>query len=124
MSGPVLLSARLRIAVLASHGLLLLALPAAAGLSGTLFALPLLAPLRGLWLGRPYTYAWCSMLVVLYVGAFLMEATTHTDRRPLALALAVVAAAEFCALLLFVRARAVEQKRGQIYFPPADPGQK
>jgi len=112
MPGPVLLSARLRIAALASHGLLLLALPAAAGLTGAVLALPLLLPLRGLWLGRPYTYAWASMLVVFYAGAFLMEASVHSERRPLALGLAVIAAAEFCALLLYVRARTVEQKRG------------
>ena len=44
-------------------------------------------------------------------GAFLMEASTHAVRRPLALALAVVAAAEFIALLLYVRARSVEARR-------------
>ena len=114
MPASPLLSARLRIAVLAAHGLLLLALPAAGGWLGALLALPLLAPLRGLWLGRPYTYAWCSMLLVFYVGAFLMEASANPARRPLALGLAVIAAVEFCVLMLFVRARAVEQKRGQI----------
>ena len=111
MTVVVPLSARLRAAVLACHALLLVALPIAAGLTGGLLALPLLAPARGLWLGRPYTYAWCSMLVLFYVGAFLMEASTHAARRPLALAFAVVAAAEFVALLLYVRARSVEARR-------------
>ena len=105
------LSARLRAAVLALHAALLLGLPAASGLTGALLALPLLLPAPGLWRSRPYTYAWCSMLVVFYVGAFLMEASVNAARRPIALALAVVAAAEFCALLLYVRARAVEARR-------------
>ena len=111
MTDATPLSARLRAAALACHAVLLLALPAFAGVTGGLFALPLLAPARGLWLGRPYTYAWCSMLVLFYLGAFLMEASTHATRRPLALALAAVAAAEFVALLLYVRARSVEARR-------------
>ena len=111
MTAVPLLSARLRAATLAAHAILVVALAAAAGLTGALLALALLTPARGLWLGRPYTYAWCSMLVVFYVGAFLMEASTHADRRPVALALAVVGALEFCLLLLFVRARSVETRR-------------
>ncbi len=120
MTDAVPLSARLRAAVLACHALLLAALPVAAGLAGGLLALPLLAPARGLWLGRPYTYAWCSLLVLFYVGAFLMEASTHAARRPLALALAGVATLEFCALLLYVRARSVEATRN----PSATAAQK
>jgi len=105
------LSARLRAAVLAAHAALLLGLPVAGGLTGAVLALPLLLPARGLWRAQPYTYAWCSMLVVFYIGAFLMEASANAARRPAALVLAVVAAAEFCALLLYVRARAVEARR-------------
>jgi uncharacterized membrane protein len=114
MTASPLLSARLRVAVLACHGLLLLALPAAGGWLGALLALPLLGPLRGLWLGRPYTHAWSSMLLVLYIGAFLMEASAQPERRTPALGLAVIAAAEFCALVLFVRARAVERRREDV----------
>jgi uncharacterized membrane protein len=29
-------------------------------------ALPLLAPLRGVWFGRRYTYQWSSMLILVY----------------------------------------------------------
>ena len=105
------LSTHFRLVAVASHGLLLLALPAAGGILGGLLALPLLAPARGLWLGRPYTYGWCTMLLVFYVAAFLMEASFNLERRPLALALAVIGAVEFCALVLVVRARAVERQR-------------
>ncbi|MGQ0585599.1 MAG: DUF2069 domain-containing protein [Gammaproteobacteria bacterium] len=111
MTAVPMLSARLRIATLVAHAMLLIALPAVAGFTGALLALPLLAPARGLWLGRPYTYAWSSMLIVFYVGAFLMEASTHAERRPVALALAVVGALEFIALLLYVRARSIEAAR-------------
>ena len=105
------LSARIRVAVLVAHAVLVVALPLAGGGPGALLALPLLAPAPGLWRAQPYTYAWASMLVVFYVGAFLMEASTHAERRPVALALAFVAAFEFVALLLFVRFRAVEARR-------------
>jgi uncharacterized membrane protein len=104
------LSARLRVVVLAAHAVLLVALPLAGGGLGALLALPLLAPARGLWRAQPYTYAWASMLIVFYLGAFLMEASTHAERRPVALALAFVAAAEFVGLLLFVRFRSVEAR--------------
>jgi uncharacterized membrane protein len=115
MPDATLLSARLRVAVLAAHAALFTALLAAGLLAGSgavvALALPLLLPLRGLWLGRPYTYAWSSMLLVFYLGALLLEATANPARRPLALALAVIAAIEFCALMLYVRARAVEARR-------------
>jgi uncharacterized membrane protein len=99
------LSARIRIAALAAHATLLAGLPLAGGLAGALFALPLLAPLPGLWRGHAYTYAWASMLVLFYIGGLLVF------RDPLTLALAVVGAVEFLALVLYVRARSVEAKR-------------
>jgi uncharacterized membrane protein len=105
------LSARLRLAVLALHAALLAGLPLAGGLTGAVVALPLLAPAPGLWRGRPYTYAWCSMLIVFYVAGLVV------DRRPLTLALAAVAAFEFCALVLYVRARAVEARRAATVSP-------
>jgi uncharacterized membrane protein len=99
------LSARIRIAVLAAHALLLAGLPLAGGLAGALAALPLLAPLPGLWRGHAYTCAWASMLVLFYIGGLLVF------RGPLTLPLAAIGAAEFLALLLYVRARSVEAKR-------------
>ena len=58
----------------------------------------------GLWRGRPYTYAWASMLIVFYVAGLLVIG------RPLTLALACVAALEFCGLVLYVRARSLEAR--------------
>ena len=105
MTGTRPLSAYLRIAVLVAHGLLLAGLPLTGGETGAVLALPLLAPLPGLWRSRPYTYAWCSLLVVFYVGGLL------ADQRPTSIALSCAGAFEFCALLLYVRARSVEAKR-------------
>jgi uncharacterized membrane protein len=34
----------------------------------TLWCLPLLLPVPGLIAGRPYTYAWCNFILVLYLG--------------------------------------------------------
>jgi uncharacterized membrane protein len=115
MPDTPLLSARLRIAVLTAHAALFAALLVAGLLAGSggvvVLALPLLLPLRGLWLARPYTYAWSSMLLVFYLGALLLEASANPARRPFVLVLAVIAGIEFCALLLYVRARAVEARR-------------
>jgi uncharacterized membrane protein len=94
-----------------AHGGLLFGLPAVGGLAGALLAAPLLLAVRGLWLGRPYTYAWCSLLIVFYIGAFLAEAWAQPARAPVAIALALVATVEFCALLFYVRFRAVERRR-------------
>jgi uncharacterized membrane protein len=95
------------------HCALVLGLPLAAGKLGLLLALPLLVPLPGLYRGRSYTYAWCSLLLVFYLGGFLMEAYTHPARKPVALGLSVFALVEFCALMLFVRFAAVERRRQQ-----------
>lgn len=96
-----------------SHSALVVGLPFAAGKLGLLLALPLLLPLPGLYRGWPYTYAWSSLLLVFYLGGFLMEAFTHPARKPVALGLSVLALVEFCALLLFVRFTAVERRRQQ-----------
>ena len=81
------------------------------GMTGIVLALPLLAPLPGLWKERPYTYAWASLLVIFYVGGFLWEAYSHHPPLASALALACVSALEFVALLMYVRFSAVDRKR-------------
>ena len=90
--------------------MLLVALPAIARLPGALFALPLLAPLPGLWRGRAYTHAWSSLLIVFYAAGFLVEAKSRPDSAPW-LVLSFVAAAEFVALVLYVRFSRVDRLR-------------
>lgn len=42
-------------------------------LSLSMFTLPLLFPLKGLWQGNPYTYAWSNFVLMIY---FLHSLTT------------------------------------------------
>ena len=98
------------VALLAHCGLIV-ALPLLAGRLGIAAMLPLLLPLRGLWQERPYTYAWTSLLITAYLGGFLMEAYAQSPPLRAAIALAVAGAIEFCALLFYVRFRAVDQRR-------------
>lgn len=95
---------------LATHLLLFASLPLVAGPVGVLLALPLLVPLPGLWRGRPYTHAWCAMLVVFYVGALLAEGWARPQRGPW-FGLAGLATLEVIALMLYVRFRAVDARR-------------
>src|SRR5258706_793184 len=53
--------------VLLCHLALLVALPLLAGRLGVVVALLLLLPLHGLWRERPYTYAWTSLLITVYL---------------------------------------------------------
>lgn len=92
-----------------THLGLLVALPAIAQLPGALYALPLLLPLPGLWRGRPYTYAWSSMLIVFYVAGLLVAAKSGGGAQWLAPA--TLAAVEFCALVLYVRFNRVDELR-------------
>ena len=69
----------------------------------------LLLPLPGLLRGREYTYAWSSLLLSIYCAGLLAEAFAIAAHRPVALALAGVAAAEFSALVLYVRLRQRER---------------
>lgn len=60
-------------------------------------AVPLLLPLRGILHGRPYTYRWTSLLVLVYFGEGLVRATSDTGQARW------YATAEVClSILLFV----------------------
>lgn len=45
-----------------------------------LLLLPLLAPLRGLWLGRAYTHAWASFLALFYFLVGVWQAAAPAER--------------------------------------------
>ncbi|HUR41844.1 MAG TPA: DUF2069 domain-containing protein [Verrucomicrobiae bacterium] len=98
-----------RIAVLATHAALLIGLPLLGGIGGALAALPLLMPAPGLWRARAYTHAWCSLLVVFYTAGLLVMAKTGSGAGWLALAM--LSAAEFVSLVLYVRFAAVDARR-------------
>jgi uncharacterized membrane protein len=96
---------------LACHLALTAALAVVTQFPGWLLALPLLLPLPGLWRGKAYTHAWCSMLIVFYVGGLLAEAWANPAGASRAFALALLGAAEFVALVLYVRFAAVDRRR-------------
>jgi len=99
----------LRRGALAAHALLMGGLVLTGGWPGAVLALPLLTPLDGLWHGRSYTFAWCSLLVVFYVGGLLAEGYATPSHRAAMFLLALVAAVEFVALLLYVRVSAARR---------------
>lgn len=70
---------------------------------GIAAALLLLLPLPGLIKGRAYTAAWASMGLTFYCAFLLAEGYANPAQRTLAFALASLAAADFIALILFVR---------------------
>lgn len=95
------------------HLLLLLALfglVAASGsmarlLLGAMACLPLLLPLPGLLRQRGYTASWASLVVVFYAALLLAEAYMQPHLRSALLALAVLAALDFTALMLYAKAQ-------------------
>lgn len=105
---------------LGTHVALVAALPLLMGPAlGLALAVPLLAALPGLWRGRAYTFGWCSMLVVFYVGAAVVATKTTPDLRVPWLVVSMVGAAEFVALVLYVRFLRVDRLRAEAALPKA-----
>ncbi|OOZ41392.1 hypothetical protein BOW53_03860 [Solemya pervernicosa gill symbiont] len=73
---------------------------------------PLLFPLRGLLHGRSYTYAWSSMLSLLYLALGIMEAVTkpyevtQTPERLLGIIEIIFSVMLFVGAILYVRLKA------------------
>ena len=99
---------------LGTHVALIAGLPLVAGVGlGLALGVPLLAALPGLWRGRAYTFGWCSMLIVFYVGGLVVAAKTTPATYPQWLALSITGAAEFVALVLYVRFLRVDRLRAE-----------
>jgi uncharacterized membrane protein len=96
---------------LAAHlALVVLLIAGARGSLALLAALLLLAPLPGLAAGRPYTFAWASMLLAIYAALLAAEGWADPARQRWAFGLGGLASLEFAALILFVRLRAREAR--------------
>lgn len=67
--------------------------------------LPLLAALPGLWRRRAYTAGWACMVVSFYCALLLAEAYMLPSIKGALLVLAVVAALDFVALMLYAKAQ-------------------
>ena len=94
---------------LSSHVLLVLgvALRHPSALS-FLIALVLCLPLRGMWRGQSYTFAWASMLIAFFVAGYLADGYARPETRVSAFVLASVAALDYVCVMMFVRFRARE----------------
>lgn len=102
-------SENVRRVALVAHGLLILgvALRDPSALS-TVMAAILCLPLPGLWRGKPYTYAWSSMLIAFFVAGYLADGYARPASKLSAFAMASIAALDFVAVMLFVRVNARE----------------
>jgi uncharacterized membrane protein len=67
-------------------------------------ALPLLAPLRGLILGRRYTYAWATLFAIPYLIFAVTELLANPAARWVAAASLLLVFGWFCSMILFLRA--------------------
>jgi uncharacterized membrane protein len=67
-------------------------------------ALPLLAPLRGLLVGRRYTYAWATLFAIPYLMFIVTELLVRRESRWVAALSLLLVFAWFCAMVLYLRA--------------------
>lgn len=65
--------------------------------------LPLLAPLRGLILGRRYTYAWATLFAIPYLTFVLTELLVNPAARWVASISLFLIFSWFCSMVLFLR---------------------
>lgn len=79
---------------------------AGAGLLSALALLPLLPSLPGLFRQQPRSGGWACLLVSIYCALLLADVYMHPSQRLPLMALAVLAAADFIALSLWVKAAA------------------
>lgn len=104
-----------RALVLLTHFALSLLLITTGGKVALLAGLLLFWPLPGLLRGRAYTHAWASMLLAIYCALLLADGYSRPQLQHWSFGLALLAALEFVALMLYVRfsARAsLAQKAG------------
>lgn len=66
-------------------------------------ALPLLAPLRGLWQGNRRTFAWTTLCVILYFVIGLTEAIAQPNNRIWSAPCVLLALALFVVLIAYLR---------------------
>lgn len=73
--------------------------------------LPLLLPLRGLWRGHPYTYAWSSFLILIYFIHGVVEVFANPTVRLLASLEIFCSVAFYLGAIFFARWRGRQLSR-------------
>lgn len=109
---------RLRWVTICLHGALTVALFTLVAGRGTrahlalavVIVLPLLAALPGLLRSRAYTAGWACMVVSFYCALLMAEAYMLPTIKGALIALSVVAALDFVALMLFAKAQKTADK--------------
>ena len=108
----------------ASHLALMLIIAVRSGWGVPLLVVvPLLFPLPGLLRGRDYTFAWSTMLLVFYVGGYLAAGHAKPADKWACFGVAALAALEFVALRIYVKARSRERAFLQAHSGQALPEQ-
>ena len=79
--------------------------------TGVLYSLPLLAPLRGLLLGRRYTHSWATLCVLPYFIVGITEAIANPVARHWAIALLGTSLLWFFMLISFLRVTSERHQR-------------
>lgn len=74
--------------------------------------IPLAFPLRGLLLGKPYTYAWTSLLILIYFIHGSVEAWANPASRGWALLEVALSVVIYTGAVVYARRRGRELKRG------------
>ncbi len=82
------------------------------GLILIILLIPLLIPLRGLLHGRPYTYAWVSMLSLLYFILGVSDAYSDPVDRIYGWLMIAFSLMLFCGAILFVYLNAKTRRTG------------
>ena len=72
--------------------------------------LPLLAPLRGLILGRRYTYAWATLFAVPYFVFAVTELLANPSARWVAGVSLLLVFGWFCAMVAFLRSARAQRE--------------
>ena len=69
----------------------------------TLLLVPLLFPLKGLIMGKPYTYAWSAFLSLFYFTHGVMEAYSLSEEQLYGIAEIICSVMWFCGAVLYSR---------------------
>ena len=78
----------------------------------SLLLLPLVFPFRGLFQGRPYTFAWSSFLILIYFIHGVVEAFANPTVRLLASLEILCSVAFYLGAILYARWRGRQLKQG------------